>query len=63
MVLLFNKQIIVGLVDDGEVEFLGGNEVRLGEGEMVFGLQDLDNSTVVKTGGEGSKKIGEKGGL
>lgn len=30
---------------------------------MVFGLQDLDNSTVVKTGGEGSEKIGEKGGL
>lgn len=63
MVLLFNKQIIVGFVDDGEVELLGGNEVRLGEGKMVFGLQDLDNSTVVKTGGEGSKKIGEKGGL
>lgn len=63
MVLLFNKQIVVGLVDDGEVEFLGGNEVRFGEGEMIFGLQDLDNSTVVKTRGEGSKKIGEKGGL
>lgn len=63
MILLFNKQVVVSLVDDGEIELLGGDEVRFGEREVVFGLEDLDNSTVVKSGGKSSKKIGEEGGL
>lgn len=63
VVLLLDEQVVVRLVDDGKVETLRGDEVRLGEWEVVVGLEDLDDSAVVKPGRQRGEEVGQERGL
>jgi hypothetical protein len=58
VILFLDKQVVVRLVDNGDIELLGTDEVWLGEGEVVGCLEDLDNSAVIQPGSKGSKKVG-----
>jgi hypothetical protein len=60
VVLLFDKQVVIGLIDDGDVELLSANEIWLGEGEVISGLEDLDNSAVVQSRCESGEEIGKE---
>ena len=51
VIFLLNQQIVVRFIDDCDVEFLGSDQVRFDEWEVVFRLQDFDYSAVVQTGG------------
>lgn len=60
VVLLLDQQVIVRLVDDGEVELLRGDKVRLGERQVVLVLEDLDHSRVVQPWRQGSEEVGKE---
>jgi hypothetical protein len=51
VILFLNQQIVISFIDDCDIEFLGSDKVRLDEWKVVFGLKDLDYSTMVQTGG------------
>jgi hypothetical protein len=63
VVLLFNEQVVVGLIDDGDVELLGTDEVWLDKRQMILRLQDLDDSAMIQTWGKGGQEIREEFGL
>jgi hypothetical protein len=63
VVFLLDQQVIVSLVDDGQVELLGADQVRLGQGEVVISLKDLDDTAVVETRSESSQEVGKQVGL
>jgi hypothetical protein len=57
VVFLLDEQVVVGLVDDGNVELLRTDEVWLGQGEVVLVLQDLDHSAVVESSAERGEQV------
>lgn len=63
VVLLLDEQVVVRLVDNGDVELLRADEVWLGEGEVVGRLEDFDDSAVVEPGSKGGEEVGEEVGL
>lgn len=63
VVFLLDEQIIVRLVDNGKVELLGADEVWLGQWQVVRSLENLDDSSVVKSRCKHSEKVGKEVGL
>ena len=39
MIFLLDQQIVVSLVDNGQIKLLGSDKIRLDEREMVFVLK------------------------
>ena len=60
MVFFLDEQVVVRLVDNGNVELLCADQVRLGQGQVIVGLENLDDTAVVKTGSESGEQIGEQ---